>query len=557
MNVLAFARQLLPRPNDYAGFSRSWRNDLVSGLTVAVVALPLALAFGVTSGVGPQAGIATAIVAGLVAAVFGGSSLQVSGPTGAMTVVLVPLVARYGPQSVYLVAIMAGVLVVVAGIARVGRLLAYMPWPVVEGFTAGIAIVIFLQQVPAALGVPKPDGENVVAVAARAMLTAGGRTSLVAVVLTVVTVAVMFAAPRLHRGLPASLIAVAASTIAADVLHLDVARVGSLPRGLPAPSLPDLSAAGDLLSAAFAVAALAAIESLLSAKVADGMADLPPHDPDRELVGQGLANIASGLFGGMPATGAIARTAVNARTGARTRVSSAVHALVLAAFVVVGGGLVARIPVAALAGVLVVTAIRMAERHNILAVLRSTRSDAVVLAVTAAVTIAFDLVVAVEAGLVLAGFLALRHVALTSTVEAQTATELEIGTELEHKLLDEHILTYRLDGVLFFGAAQRFLTEMTEIADVRAVILRLSRLQVLDATGAQALGEIVERLQHHGMAVLLQGIRQEHERVLHAVGALDALSTERHIFDTLIDAIEHARRHCRRELGHVDEQIHA
>jgi SulP family sulfate permease len=540
--------RLLPRPSDYRGLRASWRRDVVAGVTVAVVALPLALAFGVTSGVGPRAGLATAVVAGLVAAAFGGSGLQVSGPTGAMTVVLVPLVARHGSSSVYLVAVLAGLIVLIAGIARVGRLLAFMPWPVVEGFTAGIAIVIFLQQVPAALGVAKPEGENVVAVAARAVLAVDGSRSIATIALTIVTVALMLAIPRLHRGLPTGLIAVACVTIATDLLGLDVVRIGALPNGLPVPALPEFGAARSMLPAAMAVAALAAIESLLSAKVADGMTDLEPHDPDRELIGQGLANVASGLFGGMPATGAIARTAVNARAGARTRVAAAIHSLVLAAFVLVGASLVERIPVAALAGVLVVTAVRMAERHNILAVIRSTRSDAIVLLVTATVTVAFDLVVAVEAGVVLAAFLALRHVAMTATVEATPASELEIGADTEHALLDEHILTYRLDGVLFFGAAQRFLTEMTEIADVRVVILRLSRLQVLDATGAQALGEIVERLQHHGTTVLLQGVREVHERVLHAVGALDRLTTERHIFDTLDQAIEHARSHCRRGL---------
>ncbi|MEX2393026.1 MAG: SulP family inorganic anion transporter [Actinomycetota bacterium] len=541
--------RLLPRLSDYRGLRASWRRDIVAGLTVAVVALPLALAFGVTSGVGASAGLATAIVAGVVAAIFGGSGLQVSGPTGAMTVVLVPLVARHGPSSVYLVAVLAGLIVLIAGIARVGRLLAYMPWPVVEGFTAGIAIVIFLQQVPSAVGVTKPGGENVVVVAARAVLAIDGRRSAAAIALTVATVMLIPALTRLHRGLPAGLIAVAASTAASVVLDLDVARIGALPSGLPAPSLPDLSAAGSILTSAMAIAALAAIESLLSAKVADGMSDLEPHDPDRELVGQGLANIASGLFGGMPATGAIARTAVNARSGARTRLASAVHSVVLALFVLVGSSIVGHIPVAVLAGVLFVTAIRMAERHNILSVIRSTRSDAIVLVVTAAVTVAFDLVVAVEVGIVLAGFLALRHVALTATVEAQTATELEIGADTEHALLDEHILTYRLDGALFFGAAQRFLTEMTAIADVRVVILRLSRIQVLDATGAQTLGQIVQRLQQHGTKVLLQGLRPSHERVLHAVGALDLLTREHHLFATIDEAVDHARSHCRRDLG--------
>ena len=540
---------MIPQAQDYVGLTSSWRKDVVAGITVAVVALPLALAFGVTSGVGPAAGLVTAIVAGLVAAVFGGSSLQVSGPTGAMTVVLVPLVSRYGVSSVFLVAVMAGALVIVAGLARVGRLLAYMPWPVIEGFTAGIAIVIALQQVPAALGVAKPHGENVAVVAVRAATAAGGSVTAGSIGLTVLVIVVMVLLPRIHRALPASLVAIVVAALVAEVAHLDVVRIGALPRALEAPHLPDFTVAGQLASAAIAVAALVAIESLLSAKVADGLTDLPPHDPDRELIGQGLANIASGLFGGMPATGAIARTAVNARSGARTRLSAIVHSLVLVGFVAVGSGLVARIPVAALAGVLLVTAVRMAERHNLMAIMRATRSDALVLVVTAAITVAVDLVVAVEVGIVLAAFLALRHVAMSSSASMQPMTELEVGSDMEHELFDEHILTYRLDGVLFFGAAQRFLRELTEISDVRVVILRFPQLQMLDATGAQALGEIVETLEKRGTTVLLKGLRQEHERVLQAVGALDKLNNERHLFDSLDDAIRHARIHAERHVG--------
>ncbi len=283
---------------------------MLAGVTVGVVALPLALAFGITTGLGARAGLTTAIVAGLVAAVFGGSNVQVSGPTGAMAVVLVPIVARYGASAVYVVGLMAGVLVVVAAIARLGRLLAFIPWPVIEGFTVGIAVIIFLRQVPNALGVTKPAGENAAAFAFRALEGAAHEVNAAAIVLGVLTVLVMVVAPRIHRALPGSLLAVVLATAVAEIAHLQVPRIGALPGSLPAPSIPGVSVsqARDLLGAAFAVAALAAIESLLSAKVADGMSDTRRHNPDRELFGQGLANLATPLFGGMPATGAIART---------------------------------------------------------------------------------------------------------------------------------------------------------------------------------------------------------------------------------------------------------
>src|SRR5690606_24731764 len=270
-------------------------------------------------GLAAEAGRTTAVGAGLVAAVFGGSDVQVSGPTGAMTVVLVPVVARHGPDAVLVVSLLAGVLVVAAALARLGRFLAYVPWPVIEGFTVGIAVIIFLQQVPGALGVPKPEGEQTALVAWEALGDALDHGTAAPLAVVVLVVGLLVVLPRIRRTLPASLIAVAAATVVAEVADLDVARIGALPGSLPAPSLPGLSLSqvSELRSAAVAVAVLAALESLLSAKVADGMTGERPHDPDRELLGQGLANLASPLFGGMPATGAIARTAVNVRSGAR------------------------------------------------------------------------------------------------------------------------------------------------------------------------------------------------------------------------------------------------
>lgn len=543
---------LLPHAGDYQGLRRSWTRDVVAGITVGVVALPLALAFGITTGLGADAGLITAVIAGFVAAVFGGSNVQVSGPTGAMTVVLVPIVADHGPDGVFVVGLMAGVLLVIAAIGRVGRYLAYMPWPVVEGFTVGIAAIIFLQQVPAALGVAKPEGENAALVAVAAIGDFFGDVGWEALLVLVITVATMVAVPRLHRSLPSSLLAVAAATVVVEIVGFDAARIGALPDSLPLPTLPStsISQLGDLASAAFAVAVLAAIESLLSAKVADGMADLQRHDPDRELFGQGMANLASPLFGGMPATGAIARTAVNVRAGARTRAASAIHAIVLLLVVLFAGGIVSKIPLAALAGVLMVTAIRMVEIHNVRSVVTATRSDALVLIATAAATIAFDLIVAVEVGIAIAALLALRHIARNAELARETLPPDEVIGDVEQAaLLQDHIVVYRLDGALFFGAAQRFLTELTAVSDVRVVVLRLSQIQSLDATGAHALSQIVAELESRGITVLLKGVRPHHRRILAAVGTFDRLAHDRHLFTTLDDALEHARTHVERQLA--------
>jgi sulfate permease, SulP family len=538
---------LLPRRDDYAGLDTSWRGDILAGVTVGVVALPLALAFGITSGLGADAGLVTAILAGLVAAVFGGSNVQVSGPTGAMTVVLVPIVIRHGLEAVFIVGILAGILILAAGVAGFGRYLAFIPWPVIEGFTLGIAAIIFLQQVPSALGVPKPEGENTAAVAGRAVFDAlDGLGSWSAPMVVATVVAVMVIAPRIRRGIPASLLAVAVAALLARLADLDVAVIGELPSSLPAPSFPRVSAGvvSELSGAIVAVAALGALESLLSAKVADGMAGVGRHDPNRELVGQGLANIISPLFGGMPATGAIARTAVNVKAGARTRVSSIVHALVLLLVVLAGSGLVAEIPIAALAGVLMVTAVRMVDHHNIRAIVRATRSDGVVLAITAVVTLVFDLILAVEVGMAAAALLTLRQLARTSAPVAEPLPL--IDSEQAAELRSQHIVSYRLDGSLFFGAVHRFFHELTAIEDVEVVILRFPDLQMLDATGAQAISEIIDELEDRDITVLIKGPRTEHLRILREVGAIDRLAHANHLFTDLDQAIAHARSHVER-----------
>ncbi|MGV9234866.1 SulP family inorganic anion transporter [Streptomyces nigra] len=536
---------LLPGRYDLADVRRDPRRDLLAGLTVAIVALPLALGFGVSSGLGAEAGLATAVVAGALAAVFGGSNLQVSGPTGAMTVVLVPIVGTYGPTGVLTVGLMAGVLLVALAAMRAGKYMQYVPAPVVEGFTLGIACVIGLQQIPNALGVPKPEGDRVLVVTCRAVEEFAHSPNWTAVGLAVAVAAVMLAGARWRPTVPFSIVAVIAATVVAQLAHLDAAQpIGDLPSGLPAPTLAflDPGALGSLLAPAVAVAALAALESLLSASVADGMTVGQRHDPDRELFGQGLANIASPLFGGVPATGAIARTAVNVRTGATSRLASLTHAAVLAVIVFAAAPLVSRIPLAALAGVLLATAIRMVEVGSLRAMARATRSDALILVLTAVATLALDLVYAVIIGLVVAGALALRAVAQQARLD-QIPLDRGDHTAEEHALLAEHIVAYRLDGPLFFAAAHRFLLELTEVADVRVIVLRMARVSTMDATGALVLKDAVEKLTRRGILVLASGIRPGQRQVLDSVGALELLQPDAREYAATPEAIRAARDH--------------
>ncbi|MFE9487062.1 MULTISPECIES: SulP family inorganic anion transporter [unclassified Streptomyces] len=530
---------------------RDPRRDLLAGLTVAIVALPLALGFGVSSGLGAEAGLATAVVAGALAALFGGSNLQVSGPTGAMTVVLVPIVAQHGPGGVLTVGLMAGALLIVLALLRAGRCMRYIPAPVVEGFTLGIACVIGLQQVPNALGVATPEGDKVLVVTWRAVEEFVRAPNWTAVALAAGVAAVMLLGARVRPTVPFSIVAVVAATLVPQLFDLrGAAPIGELPAGLPAPSLGflDLSALGSLLAPAVAVAALAALESLLSATVADGMTVGQQHDPDKELFGQGIANLAAPLFGGVPATAAIARTAVNVRTGAGSRLAALTHAAVLAVIVFAAAPLVSRIPLAALAGVLLATAIRMVEVGSLRAMARATRSDAFVLVLTAAATLVLDLVYAVIIGLVVAGALALRAVAAQARME-QVDFRADLPgehSEEEHALLAEHIVAYRIDGPLFFAGAHRFLLELSEVADVRVVILRLSRVSTMDATGALVLKDAVEKLNRRGIAVLISGLRPGQRQALESVGALDVLRREGREYATTPEAIAGARAHLRR-----------
>lgn len=535
-------RSLLPSRNDYRNLKHTWKGDIVAGITVGIVALPLALAFGVSSGVGAEAGLITAIIAGLIAAIFGGSNVQVSGPTGAMVVVLAPIVATHGVGAVATLSIMAGIIVLVAGVLKLGRTVGYIPWPVIEGFTAGIGVIIFLQQVPNAVGV-SAEGLNtnalVAAVEAVGLATWPAAFLPLAAVLSVIVIMVVLG--KIKPSIPGSFVAIIITTLWVVAADLPLASIGELPSSLPAPTMPSFSIdyLTTLAGPAFAVAALAAIESLLSARVAASMAPVGRLNADRELFGQGLASIGAGFFGGMPATGAIARTAVSLRSGAKTRVAAIVHALALLAVVYVASGVVSWIPLAALAGVLMVTATRMVSPTSVKQVFRSSRSSGFLFIVTALITISFDLVIAVLIGIGVAAFFALRALSKVSDVTREPLPG-------DPQSGDEHIAIFRIAGSLFFGASDRVSERIAEAENIRVAILVLSQVQLLDATGAHNLIELIKSLERSGVTVLVKGVRPEHESMLERLGAIDKLSDRNHLFSDLDDAVAHARKHIAR-----------
>lgn len=530
--MLKYITGFLPRRQDYD--LRFLRADLLAGLTVAVVALPLALGFGVTSGAGAAAGLYTAIVAGIVAALFGGSSFQVTGPTGAMTAILLPLVAQYGAHALPAVGLMAGVFLLIMAFARVGRYVQYIPWPVITGFTNGIAIIIFLQQLPNFLGLPAGAGHSVLVISwntLRAFAAAPVFLPLLIGGLTVAAMLVWSRFPRLQV-LPASMAALLLGTFVSLLPWFSgIPRIGAIPRNLPVPQLPFFALDGltDLVRAALAVAALAALESLLSAVVADSMTIGERHDPDRELFGQGLGNLAAAVFGGVPSTAALARTAVNVRSGAHTRLAAVIHGLVLLLVVLFLAPVASAIPLAVLAGILMVVAGRMVEREAMRLILRSTKSDAFVMLLTTVVTVVFDLILAIEVGLVAAGILFIIRMSSMFSVDPEALSAVRLQDSLREERPDwdrlkQKIVVYRVDGPIFFGAASRFFDTLLKLDKrVRVVILRLRAVPVMDATGVTALQTLIERLEHQHVTVYVSGLQPQPRELLERMGLLDQI----------------------------------
>jgi SulP family sulfate permease len=396
-----------PRLNEFSRTRKDLISDLIAGITVAIVALPLAIGFGISSGMSAAAGLTTAIIAGFLAALFGGSKYQVSGPTGAMTVILIPVIQKYGPEAIPALGVMAGVMVVLMAIFKLGAIINRVPWAVVEGFTVGIALVISLQQIPLALGIVKGEGDKSLPVAWHTIqnaIDAGLNTTSLLVVAS--TLIIKFNFPRLGKALPfhipASFVSLLIISLLVKLLSIDVVTIGTIPRSIGTYQTPTFADFNNLLIPALWIALLAAVESLLSARVADGMAKEEKHfEPNRELFGQGIATLASSVMGGMPATGAIARTSVNVRSHAKSRLASVFHALVLLVIALIAAPLVSYIPTAAIAGVLLGTSYRILNPSSIMESLRTTKPEAATLLVTAVSVLAIDLIWGMAIGIAL------------------------------------------------------------------------------------------------------------------------------------------------------------
>ena len=513
-----------------------WRGDLTGGLTAAVVALPLALAFAVASGVEPKAGLYTAIVAGIVAAVFGGSPVQITGPTGAMAVVLIGIVTKYGIEKVWIAGVMAGIIQVALGVAKLGRLVKFIPYPVTAGFTNGIAVIIFCGQLNNFFGLQLPRSEHFLPGIWQTFTHWEG-LNLEAVGLATVVILTKLFWTRITTAIPGSLVGLVLATAIASFFHLDVPTIGSIPQSLPMPQgIPhanDFRVIRELINPALALAALGSIESLLSAVVADGMTVSEKHNSDRELIGQGLANIVVPFFGGIPATGAIARTAVNVRSGGKTRLSGIIHGVALAIIVLTLAPLAAQVPLAALAGILMVTSVRMIEWEAIGLLMRATYSDFSVMMLTWMVTILFDLVLAVEVGLIAAGALFIKRMSELNLAKIPETEAFPPGVPLE---LSKQIAVYRVDGPVFFGAAERFVTFLRDEPEVKYLILRMRFVPNMDTTGIVALEDIYRDLKRHDCRLLLTGLQPEVQNLLERTGLLDKIGKE-NCFETTDAAV--------------------
>jgi SulP family sulfate permease len=508
--------------------------DLASGLTVGVIALPLAIGFGIASGCTPAQGLWTAIVAGALISALGGSRFQIGGPTGAFVPVLAGVVAVHGYEGLAVATFLAGILLVLAGSFGLGELLRYMPYPVVAGFTTGIAVIIFLGQTPEFLGLSfhkPPDAPELVAELFRHL----GEVQWQAVAVGAAGLAIVLLFPKLTRRVPAAIVAVLATTMLVKFLHWEVPTIGSkfggLPSGLPGWHFPALSlhSIRDLIGPAFTIAALGAIESLLSATVADGMAETR-HDPNSELIGQGIANIAAPLVGGFAATGAIARTAANIRSGARSPVSGIVHAVVLLAFILVAAPLAQHIPMAGLAAILMGVAIRMAEWDTFGEVWRGSQSDFAALLATFLLTVLFDLTVGVSAGLMIAAVLFVRRMEEISNVHLLTPEndpEADGSHSVRGKSIPQGVVLYRFEGPLFFAVVAKLEASLrAHSGKPKIVILRMRHVPAMDSSALHALQIAVEKMRRDSVQVLLTAVQPQPMKVLKTSGLAEEIGLE-------------------------------
>ena len=513
---------------------RDFIADLIAGVTVGLVALPLAMAFGIASGVSPQAGIYTAVVAGFFISALGGSRVQIGGPTGAFVVIVAGIIAAHGVSGLLMVTMMAGVILIVMAVTGLGSAVRYIPRPVTIGFTNGIAVLIASTQIKDFLGLQIGAVPSEFLARMRLMSRSVGSLHYPAVMIAVGSLAIILLLPKITKRVPGAIVALVLATVAAAAFNLPLETIGTkfggIPTGLPPLSFPEFrpDLIIPLLPAAVTVAMLAAIESLLSAVVADGMIG-DKHNSNIELFAQGIANFAVPLVGGIPATGAIARTATNVRAGARTPVSGIVHALTLLTILLVAAPLARFIPLATLAAILFVVAYNMSEWREVRTILTLSKADITVWLLTFALTVFADLTTAVEIGMLFAALLYIYRVSQTTTVAPVTEDYIEDGRPhvLQDKLLPPYVLVLRIHGPFLFGATEK-LGEATANLDVlpSVVILRLRNMTAIDATGLHELEKLTDRLRATGRTLLLCGARSQPEELLRKSAFLEHVGEE-------------------------------
>jgi len=527
---------------------RTFVSDLVAGITVGLVALPLAMAFAISSGVPPQAGLTCAIVAGFLISALGGSRVQIGGPTGAFVVVVSGIIARHGIDGLFMCTLFAGILLVLMGVTRFGTAVDFIPRPVIVGFTNGIAVLIASTQIRDFFGLqlPHPAGEFLPRLGQ--LLAAAPTVSWLATALGAGTLVVVLVFARITRRVPGTIVAMFAATAAVALFHLPVetigTRFGGIPAGWPHFKFPEFHTelVGPLLGPAVTVAMLGAIESLLSAVVADRMSG-DRHNPNVELIAQGAANIVSPLFGGLPATGAIARTATNIRSGGKTPIAGMVHALTLLAILLFAAPLARFVPLAVLSAILFVVAYNMGDWREVPEILRLTKTDISVWLVTFLLTVFADLTVAVQAGMILAALLFISRIAATTTVSEVTRDQIERDRVhvLQDKEIPDGVSVWRIHGPFLFGAAERLDLMREKLEEMPAiVILRLRNMTAIDATGMAAIEELADALHASGRALILCGMREQPARFLRRAGFAHHIGT-RNVCGSVDDALARAR----------------
>ena len=533
-----------------SGYSlKHFANDLIAGLITGIVALPLAIAFAIASGVGPEQGLYTAIIAGFLISFLSGSQVQIGGPTGAFIVIVYGIVQQYGMAGLTVATLMAGVMLVLMGFCRLGSVLKYLPYPLIIGFTTGIAVIIAVTQIPAFLGMKleKFPGEFIGKLEA-----IGSHLHLIdplSAALGLLALLIMIIWPKVTRRVPGSLIAILVTTLLVSLLKLPVETIGSrfgcVPNHLPAFAFPavSLELMRGLFQPALTIALLAAIESLLSAVVADGMTG-QRHRSNMELVAQGIANIVSPLFGGIPATGAIARTATNIKNGGTTPLAGIVHAITLLLVLLFFGNYAALIPMSALAAVLLIVAYNMSEWHFFVKLFYSPRSDILVLLTVFFLTVFADLTAAIETGIVLSALLFMRRMETVTNIGVVNLDDENVDKNDPNALtrfkVPKGVEVFEINGPFFFGAASKFQDEISKIRMPKVLILRMRNVPAIDATGLRALEGVVNAAKRDGTVLLLSGIHKQPAAAMKKSGLIEKIG-HANIHKDIARAIDHAR----------------